>query len=98
MGSMRLDPDEDVVRLLRAANRPAPEVARGLIVTELYRRGAISSGRAAERLGMDRFAFVRHSPALGIPFFEMTEEEWGAELQTIADLTASPPSFSIPAP
>lgn len=46
---------------------------------ELYRRGIVSSGKAAELLGMQRFDFVRYADKLGIPFFRMSKEEWEAE-------------------
>jgi len=48
-------------------------------VLELYRGGTISSGRAAELLGMQRIDFIKHASRLGIPFFDMTEDEWEAE-------------------
>lgn len=91
MSGISLDLDEDLASVLALTDRPAPEAARELIVAELYRRGTISSGRAAELLGMERFAFVRHASALGIPFFDMTEEEWETEVRTIEDLTPSDP-------
>ena len=46
---------------------------------ELYRRGVISSGKAAELLSMPRFEFVHYASRLGIAFFDMTEDEWKAE-------------------
>lgn len=98
MSRVQLELDEDLVEVLRLTDRPAPEAARELIVTELYRRGTISSGRAAELLGMDRYDFVRHASALGIPFFDLTEEEWETELRTLGALAPSPPSSPTPAP
>lgn len=86
MSTVHLDLADDVVTLLRASNRPVEDAARELIVLELYRRGAISSGRAAELFGMERFAFVRHASSLGIPFFDMTSEEWQAELARLQEL------------
>ena len=47
---------------------------------ELYRRGMISSGKAAEILSMSRWSFIQHASRLGIPFFEMTGEERAEEL------------------
>jgi predicted HTH domain antitoxin len=59
---------------------PLEDNARESIVLELYRQGEISSGEAAELLGVPRIAFIQHASALGIPFFDMTEEEWRAEV------------------
>jgi predicted HTH domain antitoxin len=49
----------------------------------LYRRGAISSGKAAELLGMGRVEFVRYSGRLGIPFFRMSSEDLQEEIQQL---------------
>jgi len=45
----------------------------------LYRRGTISSGKAAELLSMSRWEFIHHASRLGIPYFAMTGDEWEAE-------------------
>jgi predicted HTH domain antitoxin len=51
-----------------------------MIVFELYRRGLISSGRAAELLGIPRLEFIRRASELGIPYFRFTEDEWQAKV------------------
>ena len=79
MSTVRLDLEEDLVALLHQLNQPVQRAARELILLELYRRGAISSGKAAELLGMSRWEFIRHASHLGIPYFAMTEDEWEAE-------------------
>ena len=86
MGTVQLELADDVVSLLQELNRPIEDAARELIVLELYRRGAVSSGRAAELLGMEKLAFIRHASSLGIPFFDMTKEEWAAELARVQTL------------
>lgn len=50
-----------------------------MIVLELYRRGTITSSRAAELLGTDRFSSIKDASGLGIPFIDMTEEGWDEE-------------------
>ena len=76
----------DLVGLLQTLDRPLEESVRELLVLELYRQARISSGKAAELLGMERVAFIQHSSALGIPFFDMSEEEWQAEIELIRKL------------
>jgi hypothetical protein len=49
------------------------------MVLELYRRGTLSSGTAAELLGMSRSGFISHASHLGIALFDMTEDEWARE-------------------
>lgn len=54
-----------------------------VLVLDLYRRHVISAGRAAEILGMEKFAFIRWSGSLGIPYFDTTREDWANQLQAI---------------
>jgi predicted HTH domain antitoxin len=79
MNTVRLDLEEDLVALLQLWNQPVQQTARELMVLELYRRGTISSGKAAELLGMSRWEFIAHASRLGIPYFAMTEDEWETE-------------------
>ena len=79
MRTISIDLEEDVVALLRQSNQPVEHAARELIVLELYRRGTISSGKAAQLLGMSRVEFIQHASRLGIPYFAMTEDEWKNE-------------------
>ena len=53
--------DQDVVALLEGLRRPAKAAARELIVLELYREGALSSGRGAELLDLSREDFIRQA-------------------------------------
>lgn len=83
MSTVTLELDDDLVAILREQDQPVERAARELMVLELYRRGAISSGKAALLLGMPRLDFIRHASSLGIPYFQMTDEEWDAELRRI---------------
>ena len=51
-----------------------------MIVFELYRRNLVSSGKAAELLGVPGLEFIQRTSELGIPYFCFTEDEWQAEL------------------
>ena len=79
MSMVQMELDEELVALLRQTNQPLPQAARECIVLELYRRGVLSSGKAAQIVAMTRWEFVRHASRLGLPFYEMTEDEWEAE-------------------
>jgi predicted HTH domain antitoxin len=79
MSTVKIDLEEGLAALLHQTNRPIQEAAREMIVLELYRRGTISSGKAAELLGMPRLEFIRHASRLGIPHIDMTPDEWEAE-------------------
>jgi predicted HTH domain antitoxin len=79
MNTISIDLEEDVVALLRQSNQPVERTVRELIALELYRRGAISSGKAAPLLGMSRVEFIQYASRIGIPFFAMAEDEWEEE-------------------
>jgi predicted HTH domain antitoxin len=76
--SIPLDPE--LAAVLEGYDKPVTDAARELMVLELYRQGRISSGKAAALLNMQRLEFIQYSSRLGIPFFDMTDEEWQAEV------------------
>lgn len=82
----------EVAALLRENHASAEEGAQEFIVLELYRRGAISSGKAAELLGWERVDFIKHASRLGIPFFQMSAEEWEIESATAQKWAAELPA------
>jgi predicted HTH domain antitoxin len=86
MSSVKVEIEEPLAALLHQTNQPVQAAAREMIVLELYRRGTISSGKAAELLGMERIDFIKHASRLGIPFFDMTEDEWEAEKAALKNL------------
>ena len=79
MSSVKIEIEEPLAAILHRTNQPVQVAGREIIVLELYRRGTVSSGKAAELLGMPRIDFIKHASRLGIPYIDMTEEEWAAE-------------------
>jgi predicted HTH domain antitoxin len=79
MSTISLDLGEDLMAVLHQLNQPVQRAVLELVVLELYRRGMISSGKAAQMLGMSRLEFIHYSSHLGIPYLAMTEDEWEAE-------------------
>ena len=73
--------DRELWELFRAFYQRPDEAIKEVAVLELYRRRVISSGKAAEFLGMERFEFVRYAGRLGIPFFDLDETELAEEVQ-----------------
>ncbi len=69
MNTISIALEEDIAALLQALNQPVQQAAREFIVLELYWRGTISSGKAAQLLNMPRWEFVRHASRLGYCFF-----------------------------
>ena len=81
MGAVQVELGQDLVDLLEELHRPVRESARELIVLELYRQGEISSGRAAELLGMQRGEFIHYASARGIPYLQLSGEELRREVE-----------------
>jgi predicted HTH domain antitoxin len=87
MSGVALELDSDLAEVLRPlADRPLNSFVKELAVLELYRRRLVSSGKAAELLEMKRFEFVRYASRLGIPFLDMSQDEFEAELREIKAL------------
>ena len=84
MTTIQLELADDLASLLGADGQSIERAALELIVMELYRRRTISSGRAAELLGMRLEEFIMRSSDLGIPFFDMTPEELDEELRLLS--------------
>ena len=85
MSEVICDLPPELVSVLRDLGEPAPMV-KECVVIELYRRGLLSSGKAAELLGMHRVAFIHYTGRLGIQFFRMTKDEWEEEARHVQEL------------
>jgi predicted HTH domain antitoxin len=81
MGAVQVELDQDLVELLEERHQPVKQIARELIVLELYREGAVSSGKAAQLLGMPRGDFIRYASARGIPYLQLDAEELRREVE-----------------
>jgi len=80
----------ELISVLRPlTDQPLEGYAEELMVLELYRRRQVSSGKAAELLGMDRIAFIQYASRLGVAFFDMSEQELAAEIENQTSLTAT---------
>jgi predicted HTH domain antitoxin len=80
VGTIQVELDQDLVDLLEELHRPVKQAARELIVLELYRQGEVSSGKAAELLGLGREQFIRQASERGIPYFQLDGEDLQREL------------------
>jgi predicted HTH domain antitoxin len=80
MESTLLDIGENLRGFLATLGPPIEQTAREMIVFESYRRSLVSSGKAAELLGITRLEFIQRSSELGIPYFRYTEDEWRSEV------------------
>lgn len=61
-----------------------PEKARQYVVN-----GTISHGKAAELLGMRKTEFLQLYGSVGIPYLDMTDNEFEEEIQTVKRFTGN---------
>lgn len=87
MSITTLELGEDLTRVLQTLERPLEQMARELIVLELYREHRISSGKAAELLGTSKIDFIKHASSLGIPYIDMSREEFEREMAEVEEIT-----------
>jgi predicted HTH domain antitoxin len=78
--------DDELLAVLPGAHPGPGEQIRELAVLELYRRRIVSSGKAAELLGMQRDEFIHHAGRLGIPAIDLDEAELARELEGASTL------------
>ena len=80
MGAVQIELRSGSGGAARRAASTAKLAARELIVLELYRQGELSSGKAAQLLGLARDDFIQHASRQGIQHFQLRGEELRQEL------------------
>lgn len=78
--------DKEVVELLDLDGKQLERSMLEDIVVGMYRRHDISARRAAGLLSMEFMSFLRWTGEMGIPYIDMTPEEWQEELRIVAEL------------
>lgn len=73
----------EVLDMLSTTYEDNANVIKEAAVLELYREGKISSGKAAEILGMERFEFIRYAGKKGIPYIRITPDELEEEVKLL---------------
>lgn len=80
---------EEVVELLGLSGEQLERSVLEAIVLGMYRRHEVSAMRASQLLDLEFMAFLRWSGERGVPYLDMTEEEWEEEVRTVRELSAS---------
>jgi len=66
----------------------AQQVVQERTVIRLFEQGDISSGYAADLLGMNKHDFIQLLAKQGVPFFNYSPEEWEQELKNVERVKA----------
>src|SRR4051812_35397085 len=75
-----------ITGLLGSSPEDVAACLKKLAFIELFRRGEISTGYAAEVLGMDRWAFIQLLGEHGVPYVDMPEEEVREQVELVQSL------------
>ncbi|MFT4040487.1 MAG: UPF0175 family protein [Thermomicrobiales bacterium] len=89
MGQIPVMIDEEIVSLLGVTGEQLERSVLEMMVLELYRRHDVSAIRASQLVDMDFMTFLRWSGGCGVPYLDLTAEEWEAEVRTVEELSTS---------
>ena len=79
--NLTIELPESVVQLLGPTPQDATRLLAELAYVELFRRGEVSSGWAAEKLGISKDEFRELLSSHDVPYIDMTEEELRQEVE-----------------
>ena len=77
-----VDLPSELIGLLGPTPAQAAAYLKQLALIDLVRRGEISSGKAAEVLGMPRWDFLRVLAEHKVPYLDLSEEELRQDVAT----------------
>ena len=67
-------PDEVLISLKKTPSEFSKDILM-LAAVKLYQMGKLSSGRAAQLVGIPRISFLQSLSKYGVPIFDLTAEE-----------------------
>ncbi|MHB8880819.1 MAG: UPF0175 family protein [Thermodesulfovibrionales bacterium] len=73
----------EVLSSLATTYQTSADAVKEAAVLELYREGKLSSGKAAEILGMERFEFIRYAGMKGIAYLRTDPSELEDEVRLL---------------
>jgi len=88
MCSVTIEMPASVVQLLGSTSEEAARHLAELALIELFRRGELSGGKAAELLGLSRAEWLDLLAQHDVPHAVVTEESLAHDLKTLADRRA----------
>ena len=80
-----------IIELLGLSPEELEESLKKMIVLELVRKGRLSSGKAAELLGMSRWEFMDLMTEYNVPMTDLTSEELDEQLEILRNIKVELP-------
>lgn len=69
----------EIISLITPKKQEASQRVKEMVIIELFRERRISTGKAAQILGMKRIEFISLLSHMGIPYFQQDKEELAKE-------------------
>lgn len=79
--SLRVELPDELVRVLAPSSDEAAACLKRLALIDLFRQGRVSSGYAAETLGVSRSQFIDLLAEHGVPYIDLSAEELQQDLE-----------------
>ena len=83
---IKLSLPEDLVLSIGLPEEKLTFDIKKVYLFDLFSKGKISSGKAAEILGVSKIKFIDLLNDNGIPYYDYTEDEWHEEIQTVNEV------------
>jgi predicted HTH domain antitoxin len=86
----------EVSHLLGGTTEEAAAWLKQLALIELFRRGDVSSGYAAQVLGIDRWDFIQLLGKHSVPYIDVSDEELSRQVEAARPGKPPPPNPQSP--
>ena len=86
MTKIEIDVPEEIVPFAVLEDKEAQITRNAMLVYPYIKNGAISHGKAAEMLGIQKMDLIVLYGKLGLPYFDETEEEFEEDLIVLKKL------------
>ncbi|MCD8023654.1 MAG: UPF0175 family protein, partial [Lachnospiraceae bacterium] len=85
---VEIDVPERMTQYVVLNDEKEVRIRNAMVLYPYIQNGQISHGKAAELLGMHKLDLIKLYSNLGLPYLDMTEEEFQDELATVRGLSA----------
>lgn len=87
MESLKMDLPEELIPFATPKNQTERNFLNAMIIYPAIHNGKISHGKAAEILGLKKFDLLKIYSEIGLPYFDLTEDELNEDLTTLKNLS-----------
>ena len=86
MESLKIDLPEELIPFATPKNQDERNLLNAMLIYPAIHSGKISHGKAAEILGLKKFDLLKIYSEVGLPYFDLTENELAEDLTALKNL------------